>query len=333
VGAFLAGIAVPAAAQTTVPAGPAAPIPADHTASPSGDPVAAEALFDQARQLMTAGRYAEACPKLEASQRLDPGVGTLLNLGDCLERIGRTASAWVRFREAAAAAVSGGQAEREEIARQRAAAIEFKLCRLALRVGDATNVPGLTLERDHAPFDRVLWNEAMPVDPGDHELRATAPGKEPWTSQAHLDGATCAGATETVEVPPLKDTPPPPPLAPVPPPRVTRWGLQRQVGLVSAGLGALLLGAGVGLTIDAAVTYSNAKGQCTAPGGGCPLGAQQSGADAGRAADFATAAFVVGGAALVGGGLLWFLAREHPVAIAPSVTTGGASLTLSGALF
>src|SRR4051812_46143375 len=83
----------------------------------AGDKATAEALFADGRKLMAAGNYAAACPKLAASQRLDPGVGTMLNLADCYERVGQTASAWAEFREAISAARAAGSKEREQLAR------------------------------------------------------------------------------------------------------------------------------------------------------------------------------------------------------------------------
>src|ERR1035438_7696858 len=66
--------------------------------------VAAEALFEEARSLLAAGKYAEACPKFADSERLGPSVATLLNLANCWEKSGRTATAWATYREAASAA-------------------------------------------------------------------------------------------------------------------------------------------------------------------------------------------------------------------------------------
>src|SRR5262249_32964060 len=75
----------------------------------SSNQVAAESLFREARRLVDAGRYAQACEKFSASQKLDPAVGTLLNLGLCYEKIGRTAAAWATYHEASAAAKATGQ--------------------------------------------------------------------------------------------------------------------------------------------------------------------------------------------------------------------------------
>ena len=98
---------------------------------------AAEALFREARALMEEGKYAEACPKFRDSQRLDPGVGTLLNLARCYELNGQTASAWSRYGEAAAAARDAGQEGREQHAREQAARLEPTLSRIVLVVPES----------------------------------------------------------------------------------------------------------------------------------------------------------------------------------------------------
>src|SRR5262245_43042215 len=69
----------------------------------------ARTLVREARKLMEKGHHAEACPKLEESLRLDPGIGTQFNLAHCWEQIDRTASAWGLFMDVAAAAGAAGQ--------------------------------------------------------------------------------------------------------------------------------------------------------------------------------------------------------------------------------
>src|ERR1700735_1999583 len=77
--------------------------------APSNSTVTAEALFEEARSLVAAGKYAEACPKFADSERLGPSVATLLNLANCWEKAGHTATAWATYREAASAANAAGR--------------------------------------------------------------------------------------------------------------------------------------------------------------------------------------------------------------------------------
>jgi hypothetical protein len=98
---------------------------------------AAQTLFDEAKKLMASGRYAEACPKLEASQRIEPALGTLLNLADCDEKRGQLASSWARFLEAAAQARAEGHPDAELVARDRAAQLAARLPKSVLQTPGA----------------------------------------------------------------------------------------------------------------------------------------------------------------------------------------------------
>src|SRR5262245_8861552 len=88
------------------------------------DRIAAETLFVEGRKLVEEGSVEAGCAKLAESQTLDPAVGTLVNLADCHERLGRLATAWREFREAAALAARKSDARREELAMSRAERIE-----------------------------------------------------------------------------------------------------------------------------------------------------------------------------------------------------------------
>jgi hypothetical protein len=135
--------------------------------------------------------------------------GILLNLGDCYDKIGRTASAWTEFGEAAAAAGRVHRNDQVSEARRRQAAAEPKLTRLAIRV--ASPVAGLAITRDDSEVASAALGEAIPVDPGTHQVRAEAPGYESWRTSVV---ASTPGQTITVDVPALTATP----AQPAPPP-------------------------------------------------------------------------------------------------------------------
>src|SRR5262245_46935235 len=98
-----------------------------------GDMAAAEALFAEGRRLSDAGSFADACGRFEASMSLIPRLGVQLNLADCYEHMGKTASAWVSFGQAAALARRMNDA-REDVALQRQDALVPRLTRLRVSV-------------------------------------------------------------------------------------------------------------------------------------------------------------------------------------------------------
>jgi len=173
-----------------------------------GNEAAARALFAEGRKLVDEGNYVGACPKFEESLRLDPGTGTSFNLADCFEHIGRTASAWARFLDVAAASKADGQVDRERVARMRAEKLEPLLARLVIEV--KSPIQGLVVERDGVLIGEASWGVPMPVDPGERVLRATAPGRKPWSGSALVPEGP---VTIVTSIPALETLPPEQPKA------------------------------------------------------------------------------------------------------------------------
>lgn len=160
----------------------------------------AQALFDEGRRLMDAKRYADACPKLAESQRLDPGGGTLLNLAICHEKQGKLATAHVDFNEALALALKDGRKDRAKIARERIAAIEPAMPRLSIVVPAASDLAGLEVKLDGMVLRRAAWGLATPVDPGEHLIEANAPGHMSWSASIAIEPSL----RRTIDVPALR---------------------------------------------------------------------------------------------------------------------------------
>jgi hypothetical protein len=172
----------------------------------------AEQLFDQARELAKANRWAEACPKFEASLRYDPVLGTRLNLATCYEHIGKIASAWSLYRESINFAKKAGDVKRRNYAQQQAAALEPRLPKLAISA-PAMPPAGFVVKRDGTPIDAGALGVALYVDPGTHEITASAPGFEAFTQTVTLTD----GKAKTVAIPNLTAIPGPKPDLPSPP--------------------------------------------------------------------------------------------------------------------
>jgi len=306
------------------------------------DKATAEALFAEGKRLMDSKKFAEACARFADSQRLDPGVGTLLNLGVCYERNGKTASAWATYKEAARAAADAGEAAREKFARDHAASLEAKLAKLSVVVPPSSAVDGLQVTRDGEPVPAGSWGLPLPVDPGAHVIAASAPKHKAVSLSVTVPPA----GAQTVTVPLLEsglDTgvSPPPASQPVAPAPEGSTGApsspqgeqsapgatQRTWGIVAGAVGLAAIGTGVTLGFVGKHEYNQSGSGCQ--NGVCTQGALQNETSGQSLGDVGTWVFV-GGAVLVAGGVALFLTapssdagtQRAAVQIAP--TLGGA---------
>lgn len=174
------------------------------------DKALAEQLFIDAKKLMDKGEYAQACPKLEESLRLEPADGTLLRYALCEEKNGKLATAWARFKEGLANAKKANNAERIKFANEHIADIEPKLSKVTIRVPESAQVEGLEVRWDGKAVGKSAWDLEFPVDAGSHTLSATAPGKQLWTTTV---GIGPNADRRAVEVPALVAPPPSPTVA------------------------------------------------------------------------------------------------------------------------
>lgn len=175
-------------------------LPARHArADEAQEAAAAETLFREGRTLLGEGRVAEACAKFGESKRLDAAPGTLLNLAQCYEQQGRSASAWVTYRELASLAAKLGQTRRAEFAEEKLAALGPQLALLVVHVAPARRADGLTVDYDGTALGPAAWDTRVPVDPGPHRVVAAAPGRVTWATTV----TARAGSATTVDVPDL----------------------------------------------------------------------------------------------------------------------------------
>jgi hypothetical protein len=151
---------------------------------------AAQKAFDEGMKLLDQGKVADACPKLEESQRLDPAMGTQYRLAECWEKLGRTASAYTLFRQVVSEAQAAGRDDRAATSTARATALESRLTRILIIVPPGARAKGLIVRRDGAIVEEAQWGKGVAIDPGDHLVTATAPGKKTWENQQQARSGT-----------------------------------------------------------------------------------------------------------------------------------------------
>ena len=319
-------------------------------AAPTAQEVAlAETLFRDAQRAMKAGNYAEACPKFAESHRLDPAVGTLMNLAACHEAAGQLASAWAEFTDAAAWAKREGRADRLKVLEERLKQIEPRLSTATVVV--AATTAELSVELDGSLIGRPAWNTPMPINPGRHKLRVSAPGFKEYTTEFDVGREKDA---KRVEVPALEPAPAAPtPAAPTaandgqapaqPAPSATAASkpssasrTKRVAAYVTAGTGLALVGVGGFFGVRALSKMSESDDEC--PGDRCTRTGADRSVQANSAANVANVCVGVGLAAIGVGAYLYFTSGSSKseqaarLLIAPTAGPGGGGLLLRGEL-
>jgi len=298
----------------------------------------AEVLFRDGRALIKKGKIAVGCDKLAASERLESSVGTLLNLGDCREKLGKLASAWAAFRKAEAMAKrSGGDDKRQGEAGRRAAQLEPRLATLVIEV--PSRVDGLVVRRDGEQVDDASWGTPLPVDPGSYAIVAEAPGHLAW----HDTVTVAPGAKrQVVAVPALERAPVaaapeagavwPPPTAPV----VARpihergtWSATRKVSVAVALVGAGALGTGAYFGVHARTLQDRADQRCPQSSCDDPEGLRLND-QAQTSATRANILYIAGGAVLATAVVMWFVGAPGETVIAPTAGHGQYGVALAG---
>jgi hypothetical protein len=308
-------------------------------------------LFNEGVALFNKGDFESACPKLEASLKAYPGIGTRGKLAECYEKLGRYASAYAAYREVAQLATRSGDPAREQVASERAKSLEPKLSYVTVTVSPANDVAGLVIKRNGREVERAKLGSAEPVDAGSVAIDVSAPGRKPFNAKVTVT----QGQAARFEVPALAlegaaAPPPPPAVTPPAPPSPALAGAddstalhgdrpswQKPLGFVLLGAGVVGMGVGGFFGLSAKTKYNDAfdGGGCDRATKTCDAPGQAAVDDARSKATLSTILFGAGGGLVVVGAIVLLTApsnKTRALQIAPTTYAGGAGLTLGGLL-
>jgi tetratricopeptide (TPR) repeat protein len=288
------------------------------------DPSDGTKLFEEGRALMDQGKVQAACDKFRKSIEIEPAIGTQLNLGVCLQKLGHNAEAWRLF-DRAADAERTSNPERSKFARDLADKVLPRLGTIVLTIAEP-DAPGLEVTiagRVVKPAEVVKER----VDPGDIKVTRTQQEGAPYERTLHVD----AGGTAEITVPA------PPASGGSGTGEETGHKVRRHSRVVLAygvaGAGVVALGAGIAIGLKARSDYNAnvGAGKCD----GSPLdchGNDQYYQGAKDARSLATIGTVVGvaGVALVGAGAVLWLTAPKDVVVAPTATGESAGISVVG---
>jgi hypothetical protein len=290
-------------------------------------------LFKEARALAKAGKHAEACEKFQKS----PQLGTLFNIAQCEEKIGKLASALAAYREVAD---KDTNAQRKALAAEDQAKLAPRVPKLVVQIQSPPAGLSITLDGPTGgkPIDA---NTPIDVDFGDYNVIARANGYRELSSSVKIE---TEGETKTVplalalvhaEEPAVHTTATTTTVATVttgPAPHSNR----KLYGVIATIAGGVILATGGAFGAIAHSDWNTALADC----GGTThcataadaMKANNDGSSASTAGNISTALVIAGGVIAATGLVLWITAPsgEHAVRVSASPTVGGGALTVGG---
>jgi tetratricopeptide (TPR) repeat protein len=284
----------------------------------------ATALYKQGKKLAEDKDWAGACEKFETSERLEPAIGTEMNLGKCHEELGHTASAWSWYQKAFERAKKNDD-DRAAAAKQRVVELEKKLVHLTVHVPSESEVDGLVVKLNERELERGEWNQELPIDPDKYTVTAEAPGRKPWS-----DSVTLKSKDREIEVPKLARAHARGPKTHEPEPEHDALANKNQgltIALGGFGIGAVAIATGFAIYSKSLENEADVL---------CPmkLCKDSHGVDLNHSARLdgwiANVGWLIGAGSIAGAGIAWYLGQPDGVTVAPVVDGDRAGVVIGG---
>jgi tetratricopeptide (TPR) repeat protein len=142
-------------------------------------PGEASRLFQNGRAAFAQADYERASSFFEQSYRLDPTLGTLINLAVCEEKLGKLSAALTHLEQARAAA--DAEDHRRPLVEERITQLDARIPRLKVE-RSAVMDDGVAISLDEKPLAPSEIGATMRIDPGRHILDCTGPRGERCTN-------------------------------------------------------------------------------------------------------------------------------------------------------
>ncbi len=149
---------------------------------------AAKQLYKDAQVEADEKKFATACPKFEkVLKELPEDDRVAMSVANCYFDWGKLNTALGHYKTARVLAESKGKRDKVEQIDKLLPELEKRIPTLLIRVSsNVKNFPDAVVSLDGTPIPPSQWNQAIAVDPGDHEIEAMAPDQSPLKIPIHV---------------------------------------------------------------------------------------------------------------------------------------------------